>query len=120
MSEEAQINPDKIPQLDPERREKVFDVAKHLRKNTYYLTVIWLEDDLTWALNCTCMIDGIAYDAINELDRFNAKDHADLFRHAMNEALKGHDEIKARILAEEQAKKAINDGLLTKQLSTTH
>lgn len=105
MTEDAQINPEKIPQLDPESREKVFQVAKYLRSNTYYLTVVWLEDALSWALNCTCIIDGIAYDAINELDRFSAKDHADLFRMAMTDALKGHDEIKARITAEEQAKK---------------
>lgn len=111
MTEEAKIDEKTTPQLDPERREKVFEVAKHLRKNTFYLTVVWLEDSLTWALNCTCMIDGIAYDAINELDKFSAKDHADLFRMAMTDALKDHDEIKARIHAEEQARL---------QLSTTH
>ena len=38
----------------------------------------------------------------------------------MTDALKGHDEIKARIHAEEQANKAKNDKLLGIQLSTTH
>ncbi|MGB0817842.1 MAG: hypothetical protein ACPGQQ_02960 [Candidatus Puniceispirillaceae bacterium] len=104
MTEQAQIDEKAIPMLDPERRDKVFEVAKHLRKNTYYLTVIWLEDTLDWALNCTCMIDGLAYDAANHLDKFSAKDHADLFRMAMTDALKQHDEIKARLVAEEQAK----------------
>lgn len=85
MTEEANINPDKTPQLDPERKEKIFAIAKLLKKSCYSLSVAYQEE---WLVVCSAIIDGTLYESANAIDAFDAKDHADIFRMAFSEALK--------------------------------
>lgn len=76
-----------ITKIDEERKQKVFAVAKVLKKNIYKLRAVWFEDVERWGLVCTARINGKIYDAANYLDDFEPKDHADIFRAAFSQAL---------------------------------
>ena len=79
-----------IEEPDPgiERKTKAFDVARHLKANTYTLRIVWFEDEEKWGLICTAMIEDTLYDCVNFMDDFEAQEHAEMFRMAFSEALK--------------------------------
>lgn len=72
--------------LDQERKAKVFEIAKHLKKSCYHLSVAYQDDE--WLVVCTAMVEGVPYQSANSIDTFSAADHADLFRMAFSNALK--------------------------------
>ena len=75
------------PQLSPEQKEKVFSVAKGMKKSCYMLTTVFLEDVGRWGLLCTAKIGGTPYQSMNYLDDYEARDHVDIFRNAFSRAL---------------------------------
>lgn len=76
---------EKPPELDQERKYKVLQIAKLMKKSCYQLSVA-LQDG-QWLVVCTALIDGVPYQSANEIDAFEAPDHADLFRLAFSRAL---------------------------------
>jgi len=82
------------PLLDPERKAKVFEIAKHLKKSCYHLSVQWQDDE--WLVVCSSKIYDVVYQSANTIDTFSAKDHADLFRMAFADALKEQDIVRSK------------------------
>jgi hypothetical protein len=72
--------------LDQERKAKVFEIAKHLKKSCYHLSVAYQDDE--WLVVCSASIYGTLYQSANVIDAFSVQDHADLFRMAFSNALK--------------------------------
>lgn len=87
---------EQLPKLDMARKQKVFEVARCLKSNTYKLRVMWLEDVKSWGLICSAMIYGQMYDCINFLDDFTEDQHADMFRGAFADALR-QEEAQKRV-----------------------
>lgn len=87
-------NPFEPPVLDIERKGKVFEIAKHMKKSCYHLSVAYQDDE--WLVVCTAMIDGVPYQSANAIDAFEPKDHADLFRSAFSNALKEREIEKSK------------------------
>lgn len=83
-------------ELDPERKYKVLEIAKHLKKSCYELSVA--RQDGEWLVVCTGVIDGTVYQSANTIDAFTARDHADLFRMAFSNALKDYEKAQSKIV----------------------
>ena len=76
--------------LDIQRKDKVFQIAKSLKKNCFQLHVEYDEDAKEgeqWIVVCIALIDGQPFHSANHLDLFTPLQHADLFRHAFSKAL---------------------------------
>lgn len=86
------------PQIDAVRKQKVFEIAKHMKKSCYKLRAIWFDDVEKWGVVCSAMIDGVPYDSANFLDDFEPKDHADIFRAAFSHALQEAEKEKKGII----------------------
>lgn len=84
-------NPFGEKKLDPERKAKVFEIAKGMKKNCYALNVVWSLQHDCWIVTCTASINGQVYDSSNALDAFGVKDHVDMFKHAFAMALKDYE-----------------------------
>lgn len=87
---------EKPPELDQERKYKVLQIAKHMKKSCYQLSVAI--QDGQWLVVCTALIDGVPYQSANEIDAFTARDHADLFRSAFSNALKQVEAEKKKLI----------------------
>ena len=82
--------------LDPERKAKVFKIAKQLKKSCFMLTIQYQDDE--WLVICNAKIDGVLYQSANAIDAFSPRDHADLFRSAFSNALKEVEAKKKSII----------------------
>lgn len=77
---------DTPPQIDAERKAKVFEIAKGMKKSCYMLTVAYQDDE--WLVVCNAKIGGVLYQSANTIDAFTVSQHVDLFRMAFSQALK--------------------------------
>jgi hypothetical protein len=93
---ENPFKPDGTYNIDNERKAKVFEIAKHLKKNVYQLRIGYQDGE--WLVICTALIEGTPYESANTIDAFSAKDHADLFRYAFANVLKELEAEKKSII----------------------
>lgn len=84
----AGVNPEVIPQIDLQRKQKIFRIAKKLNK------AFWLETAYQdkWLLIALFKIDGQVYEIVHDLDADTATEHAELFKSAMFKALEDYQQ----------------------------
>lgn len=87
---------DQPPQIDAERKAKVFEIAKGMKKSCYMLTVAYQDND--WLVVCNAKIGGTLYQSANTIDAFSVAQHVDLFRLAFSEALKEYEKKEKKII----------------------
>ena len=89
---------DDIPPLSQEQKECCFLVAKLMKKSCYTMHVIYDQDNEYFVLTCSAKINGQLYDCYNELDKYTAAEHADIFKAAFGKALSDYEK-REKVLA---------------------